>query len=116
MKDQRNDLPYPSLVSKILRKNQVFSQSSFLPTPYNESGLDARVFGKIHYYKDSRNNWYYDDMCGTWLYDHVIVPARTPTKMVEVVYQNNLREEAELEEGIDQDMEEIGYEDEESDP
>ena len=55
-------------------------------------------------------------MCGTWLYDHVIVPARTPTKMVEVVYQNNLREEAELEEGIDQDMEEIGYEDEESDP
>jgi hypothetical protein len=35
--------------------------------------------------------------------------------MVEAMYQNNLREEAEFEEGTDQDMEDIGYEDEESD-
>jgi len=31
------------------------------------------------------------------------------------MYQNNLMEEAELEEGIDQDMEDIGYVDKESD-
>jgi hypothetical protein len=70
--------------------------------------LDARVFGKIHYYKDSSNNGYYDDRCGTWLYDHVIV-------LHEPMYRNILREKAELKEGTDQDMEDIGYEDEESD-
>lgn len=54
-------------------------------------------------------------MSGTYLYDHVVLLEGTSLKMVEAMYQNNLRQHTELEEGLDQDMEDAWYEDEECD-
>jgi len=66
------------------------------------SGLDNGVMNKMHYYQDSRNEWFYSDG-GIWYYDDIAVPTNTKLEMVDEMRENLNHEDAGL--GGDAEME-----------
>lgn len=74
----------------------MFGACSLLTTPSDETGLDKRVVGKMHYYQGSKGNWYYNDRAkpvSTWYYDYVTMPKGNGPDMVKEMQVNMENEE-----------------------
>jgi len=85
--DGRNKLTYPSFISCLLRSDRVTSVDTLLTIPSEVSGLDAKVIQKMHYVKDSKENWYYDDN-GVWYYDFIVVAEGMNPESVKQMKEN----------------------------
>jgi len=58
--DVSKKLPFPSFLGLVLQDNGILTSDPLLTKPNPRSGLDNGDVNKMHYYQDSRNNWYYD--------------------------------------------------------
>lgn len=100
----------PMFICFLSSLGQLSIQLVSLTTPHDESGLDDRVVGRMHYYKVWNGNQYYDDRMSSWFYDHVCLAKGNSPSQVEAIYQYNLQEEAELEAGSDMNKEDADNE------
>jgi hypothetical protein len=98
--DTSKRLPYPSYLGCVLVASSVGSSETLLTKPNPRSGLDTGAVNKMHYYQDSRNNWFYDNG-DFWFYDDIVVPADSTVEEVDAIrasLNNDLEGDADMEE------------------
>ena len=98
--DISKKMPFPSFLGLVLKEKGIMTSDPLLTKPNPMSGLDNDVVNKMHYYQDSRNEWFYSDG-GVWYYDDIPVPANIEPELVDEMRANLNHEDA----GLDGDAE-----------